>query len=140
VRLRQRMLLFAETLAIGTAIVYVVSREIVLASFRQLEDEQMKRNAEFATAVLDLDFRNLAESTDDYVYWDRMCEFMVTPGKADIRTEFEDKEMEQLGFNLVVIRDVRGKIVFARAYDRLKHQRAEVPAEFLREIFSRQQL
>jgi PAS domain S-box-containing protein len=43
-------------------------------------------------------------------------------------------------FNLVVIRDVRGKIVFARAYDRLKHQRAEVPAEFLREIFSRQQL
>jgi len=141
VRLRQRMLLiFAVTLAIGTAIVYVASREMVLSSFRQLEDEQMKRNVEFATAVLDLDFRNLAESSDDYAYWDRMCEFMVTPDKADIRTEFEDKEMEQLGFNLVVIRDVRGKIVFARAYDRLKHQRAEVPAEFLDEIFSRQEL
>jgi PAS domain S-box-containing protein len=141
VRLRQRMLLiFAVTLVIGTAIVYVVSREMVLASFRQLEDEQMKQNVRFATAVLDLDFRNLAESTDDYAYWDRMCEFMVTPGRADIRTEFEDKEMEQLGFNLVVIRDMRGKIVFARAYDRQKHQRAEVPAEFLREIFLRQQL
>ncbi len=113
---------------------------MVLASFRQLEDEQIKRNVEFATAVLDLDFRNLAESTDDYAYWDRMCEFIVTPAKADIRTEFEDKEMEQLGFKLVVIRDVRGKIVFARAYDRQKHQRAEVPAEFLRGIFSRQQL
>lgn len=140
-RLRQRMLLiFAVTLAIDTAIVYVVSREMVLASFAQLEDEQIKRNLEFATAVLDLDYRNLAESTDDYAYWDRMCAFMVTPGKADIRTEFEDKEMEQLGFNLVVIRDMRGKVVFARAYDRLKHQRAEVPAEFLCEIFSRQQL
>lgn len=140
-RLRQRMLLiFAVTLAIGTTIVYVVSREMVLASFRQLEDEQMKRDVEFATAVLDLDFRNLADSTDDYAYWDRMCEFMVTPGKADIRTEFEDNEMEQLGFDLVVIRDVQGRIVFARAYDRQKHRRAAVPAEVLREIFSRRQM
>ena len=134
------LLIFAVTLAIGTAIVYVVSREMVLASFRQLEDEQMKRDVGFATAVLDQDFRNLAESTDDYAYWDRMCEFMVTPGKADIRTEFEDKEMEQLGFNLVVIRDVRGKIVFARAYDRQTRERAAVPAEFLGELFSRQQM
>jgi len=141
VRLRQRMLLiFAVRLAIGTAIVYVVSREMLLASFRQLEDEQMTRNVEFATAVLYLDFRNLAEGTDDYAYWDRMCEYMVTPDNADIRTEFEDKEMEQLGFSLVLIRDVRGKIVFARAYDRQKHQRAAVPAEFPRGIFSRQQL
>jgi sensor domain CHASE-containing protein len=82
VRLRQRMLLiFAVTLAIGTAIVYVVSREMVLASFRQLEDEQMKRDVGFATAVLDLDFRNLAESIDDYAYWDRMCEFLVSRAK-----------------------------------------------------------
>ena len=50
------LLIFAVTLAIGTTIVYVVSREMVLASFRQLEDEQMKRDVELATAVLDLDF------------------------------------------------------------------------------------
>ena len=140
-RLRRRMLLiFAVTLGIGTGIVYVLSRVMVLANFRQLENEQMKRDVEFAVAGLDLDFRNLADSTNDYAYWDRMYEFMVTPEQADIRTEFEDNEMEQLGFNLVVIRDVHGKIVFGRAYDRQKHGRTAVPTESLRAIFSRQQM
>src|SRR5271168_304754 len=134
------LLIFAVTLGIGTGIVYVLSRVMVLANFRQLENEQMKRDVEFAVAGLDLDFRNLADSTNDYAYWDRMYEFMVTPEQADIRTEFEDNEMEQLGFNLVVIRDVHGKIVFGRAYDRQKNVRAAVPTESLRAIFSRQQM
>jgi uncharacterized membrane protein len=55
------LLIFTVTLAIGTAIVYVVSREMVLASFRQLEDEQMKRDVGFAVAGLKLDFRNLTD-------------------------------------------------------------------------------
>ena len=140
-KLRPRILLvFAATLAVGAAVVYFLSSAMVLSSFRQLESEQMKRDVEFAVAGLDLDFRNLADSTNDYAYWDRMYEYMLKPRTVDIGTEFEDNEMEQLNFNLVVIRDLQGIILFARAYDRQKHKGVAPPSQFLRELFSRPQM
>ncbi|HEY0703767.1 MAG TPA: CHASE4 domain-containing protein [Candidatus Acidoferrales bacterium] len=140
-KLRQRMLLvFAVTLAVGAAAAYWASQAIVLSSFRDLENEQMKRDVGFALSGMDLDFRNLAASAGDYAYWDHMCDFLQNPHTVNIASEFQDSEMEQLGFSLVVIRDTHGKTLFARAYDRDQHHDSVIPAQFLEQMFSQQAL
>ena len=117
-KLRQKMLLvFTITLVLGAGLVYITSRRIVVSSFRQLERQQMERDVEFAISGLDLEFRNLADSANDYAYWDRMYEYMLNPKKADISGEFLDNEMAQLNFSLVVIRNTQGEIVFLHSYN-----------------------
>ncbi len=136
-KLRQKVLLvFAITLVLGVGLVYVTSRRIEVSSFRQLEHQQMEGDVEFAISGLDLEFRNLADSANDYAYWDRMYEYMLNPKKADISGEFLDNEMAQLNFSLVVIRNTQGEIVFLHSYDPKNSGQDGPSREFLRGIFA----
>jgi len=136
-KLRQKVLLvFTITLVLGAGLVYITSRRIVVPSFRQLERQQMERDVEFAISGLDLEFRNLADSANDYAYWDRMYEYMLNPKKADISGEFLDNERAQLNFSLVVIRNTQGEIVFLHSYDPENPAQGGPSREFLRRIFA----
>ena len=136
-KLRQKVLLvFTITLVLGAGLVYITSRRIVVSSFRQLERQQMERDVEFAISGLDLEFRNLADSANDYAYWDRMYEYMLNPKKADISGEFLDNEMAQLNFSLVVIRNTQGEIVFLHSYNPGNPGQGGPSREFLRGIFA----
>lgn len=140
-KLRQRILVvFAATVGIGMGILYFLSRTVLLSSFRHLENEQMKQDVGAAVRGLYEEYRGLGATTTDYSSWDRMYEFMADPAKEDISKEFQNGEMEGLGLNLIVIRDLQGKIVYAKEYDRRKHEETAAPREFLEQIFSREQM
>jgi PAS domain S-box-containing protein len=135
------LLVFAATVGGGMGVLYFLSRGMLLASFLQLENEQMKQNVEYAMTGLAQEYSALGRTTNDYAYWDRTYEFMADPGKnGSIGQEFQDAELDGLGLNLIVIRDPGGKIVYAKAYDTDNHQVAEVPFEFLEQLFQHPQL
>ena len=134
------LMVFAATVIIGMGVLYFLSRTLLLSSFRHLEDEQMKQDVGYTVEGLHDEYRGLGATTTDYSSWDRMYEFMGDTARGDISKEFQNGEMEGLSLNLVVIRDLSGNIVFAKAYDRRLHQEAAVPRKFLQEIFSRQQM
>lgn len=140
-KLRPRMLIvFAATMVAGMGAMYFISRELLLSSFLQLENEQMKQNVDVASINLLEKYRSLGTTTNDYAYWDRTYEYMADPAHGDMAKEFQNGGMEGLGLNLVVIRDLQQNTVFAKAYDERQHQETAVPREFLESIFSRQQL
>ena len=140
-KLRQRMLVvFAATVAAGMVILYFISNGLLLQSFLRLEDEQVKQEVAYAVAALKEEYRAVGNTTNDYAYWDRTYEFMANPNKGDIGQEFQNGEMEGLGLNLVVIRDLQGNTIFAKAYDRADHKETAVPVKFLEHIFSRPQM
>jgi PAS domain S-box-containing protein len=141
VKLRPRMLIvFAVTMVAGMGVMYFISRVLLLSSFLQLENEQMKQNVDAASINLLEKYRSLGTTTNDYAYWDRTYEFMADPAHGDIAREFQNGGMEGLGLNLVVIRDRQQNTVFAKSYDERQHQETTVPKEFLERIFSREQL
>jgi two-component system, NtrC family, sensor kinase len=141
VKLRPRMLLvFAATMVAGMVVMYFVSRELLLSSFLQLENEQMKQNVDEASSELREAYRSMGTTTDDYAYWDRTYEFMADPLHGDISKEFQNGGMEGLGLNLVVLRDVKGNTVFAKAYDEQLHQELPAPTEFLQSVFAHEEL
>ncbi len=140
--LRPKMLLvFVATVAGGLAILYFLSRDLLLSSFRQLETDQKKQNVDYALTGLNQEYTALARTTNDYAYWDRTYNFMLTPqGAEDIGKEFQDAEMDGLDLNLIVLRNVDGKTIYAKAYDTDKHQAVPVPNGFLEQLFQRSQL
>ncbi|HTB92039.1 MAG TPA: PAS domain S-box protein [Candidatus Sulfotelmatobacter sp.] len=140
--LRPKMLLvFATTVAGGMGILYFLSRDLLLSSFRHLETEQMNQNLEYSLAALSQEFDAVGRTTNDYAYWDRTYEFAKHPENAEgIADEFQDASMGGLELNLVVVRDLHGKNIFAKAYDTEKHEVAPVPSEFLEKLFSRPEL
>lgn len=140
--LRPKMLLvFATTVAGGMGILYFLSRTLLLSSYRQLESEQMKQHVEYALTGLSQEFSSLGRTTNDYAYWDRTYEFVVKPdSEPRFKDEFQDASMDGLGLNLVVIRDLRGKTILAKAYDTDKHQETAVPEQFLEKLFNRPEL
>ena len=132
------LLVFAATVAGGMIVLYFLSRDLLLSSFRQLEIQQMEQNVDYALNGLGLEYSGVVRTTSDYAYWDRTYEFMLAPGHSeDIGKEFPNTSMEGLGLNLVVLRDPLGKIVYAKAYDSEKRQEMAVPTEFLEGLFSR---
>jgi PAS domain S-box-containing protein len=140
--LRPKMLLvFATTVAGGMGILYFLSRDLLLSSFRQLESEQMRQNVEYALTGLSQEYNTLSRITSDAAYWDLTYDFVLNPETAEgIGKEFQNASMQGLDLNLVVVRDPQGKIVFAKAYDTSKHEEVPVPAAFLEKLFNRPQL
>jgi two-component system, NtrC family, sensor kinase len=136
--LRPKMLLvFATTVAGGMGILYFLSRGLLLSSFQHLETEQMKQNVEYALTGLSQEFSSLSRTTNDYAFWDRTYEFVAHPAKEPRFTEeFQDASMDGLDLNLIVVRDLQGKIALAKAYDTSKHEESPVPAEFLEQLFA----
>ena len=133
-------MVFAATVAGGMVILYFISNGLLLQSFLRLEDEQVRQEVGYAVAALKEEYRVVGNTTNDYAYWDRTYEFMANPNKGDIGQEFQNGEMEGLGLNLVVIRDLQGNTTFAKAYDRSEHKETAPPAKFLEHIFSRPQM
>jgi PAS domain S-box-containing protein len=121
-------------------VVYFVSRSLLLFNFLQLENEQTKHNVEFAVTALNESYHSLDTVTSDYAYWDRMYEFMADPAKNDIAVEFQNGGMEGLSINLIVIRDLAGKTVFAKAYDTQTHKEIQVPSRFLETMFEKPEM
>ena len=140
-KLGQKMLVvFAATAAAGMGALYFISRDFLLSSFRQLEERQMKQNVQDARDDLDEQYRSLGNTTRDYAYWDRTYDFLGDPEHQEIQSEFKDLDMEGVDLNLVVLRDMQGRIVFAKAYNTQQHREMPVPDEYLREIFARTQM
>ncbi len=130
------LLVFAATMTGGMVVLYFLSRDLLLSSFRQLEIEQMKQNVDYALSALQQEQISLARTTNDYAYWDRTYNFMFAPqASPDIGQEFQNSTMEGLGLNLVVLRDLQGKIVYAKFYDSEKHAELPVPADFFEQLF-----
>ncbi len=134
------LLVFAATVFGGMVALYFLSRVLLLSNFQQLEAEQTKQTVEFAVTALYESYRSLGTVASDYAYWDRTYDFMGEPVKNDISQEFQNGGMEGLGINLIVIRDLAGKTVFAKAYDTQTHAQIQVPAQFLDAIFAKPEM
>ena len=139
-KLRQRMLLvFAATVLGGMAMLFFLSRSLLLSSFHDLESERMKQDVEYAVTALYESYRELGTITADYAYWDRMYEYMAHPESAEIAAEFQNEMIDGLNVNLVAIANLQGQIVFAKNYDTATQAEQAVPAEFLQRLFARPQ-
>jgi signal transduction histidine kinase/DNA-binding response OmpR family regulator len=127
-KLRTRTLLsVALSLVSLIAILYSVARVSMMRSFATLEADDTRQNVARAIAVLNDDLATLDNATSDYAAWDDTCAYLEGR-KPDLPTsEFPDPWFPRLRIDFVVIFDLHGRQVFAKAYDPVAGRATEIP-------------
>jgi len=127
-KLRSRTLLsVALSLVSLVAILYSVARVSMMRSFAALEADDTRQNLARATAVLADDFSTLDNTARDYAAWDDTCAFLAGKNPTLPITEFPNEWFPRLRIDFVIILDLYGRQVFAKAYDPAAREEREIP-------------
>jgi two-component system sensor histidine kinase/response regulator len=126
--LRRKTLLIVGITIIGSVVLlYLLSHWIIINGAKQLETTSVLRNVDRVHAALDAQADALASLTSDYAGWDDTYQYIVDRNPAYIDSNMVDATFidQQLDFLLLV--DLRGRMVYAKAMDRTTHAARPVP-------------
>jgi len=114
VTIRRKVAVFlALASATLLAVMAITSRILLLDSFVQFEQREVRLNVERAGNALSDELNDLALSVIDYSHYDRMCAYMVSRDPKFPEGEFGN--LDALRANFVGIFDLTGEMVFGRA-------------------------
>lgn len=99
------------------AVLYGVSRAVLLGRFERVEKADAEMASMRVVAQIDRLTKQIGRSADDYSNWDDAYEFCQTPNEAFLESNYTDNSFESLLMNVRAIMDSRGKIVLLQAYD-----------------------
>jgi signal transduction histidine kinase len=112
--IRQRVAVLLALILISLLeVVAVTSRVLLLDSFANLEDADVRLNMERASNALSDEMADFAQSVRDYASYDRMYGYMANRDRRFPEGEFGN--LDALRANFVGIFDIDGKMLFGKA-------------------------
>ena len=124
--IRRRVPVFlALTLVTLLAVVAATSRLLVLRSFVQLEERDVRLNMQRAENALADDLAEVSHFAGDYSAYDRMYAFMQNHDARVPQAEFGN--LDTLRVNFVGLFDLKGEMVFSKAVDLPNFQPTTIP-------------
>src|SRR5688500_11363781 len=121
------LLIITFTLIGLVAILYFVSQTILLNSFIELENENVRQNVERGAAALLDHFSELNTTAGDWAPWDETYTFVETPNEAYIEANLADGTFSNLDLNFMLFFDTSDQLVFGKAFDLINQTEIEVP-------------
>jgi signal transduction histidine kinase len=125
-------LILALTLVGLLFAVSVTSRVLLLDSFVQLEEREVRLNLQRAHNALLDDLADVSRPVRDYSTYDRMYAFMVNRDPTFAEAEFGN--LDTLLANFVGIFDLDGKMIFGKAVDLPSFKPAEIPRGLMEDL------
>ncbi len=122
---RKVPLILAFTLIGLLCAVSVTSRVLLLDSFVQLEEREVRLNLLRADKALSAELAEISRSVLDYSIYDRMYAFMVSHDPKVPEAEFGN--LDTLRTNFVGIFDLDGKMIFGKAVELPSSKLTEIP-------------
>jgi len=127
--LRKKVLLIIGiTVCILMAVLYGLSRIIILKSFIALEESDAHQHVERVVTALSNHLTVLHGLIQDWSVSDTTCKFVEGKDPDYIANNLMDETFLNLQVNLMVFLDKTGRIVFAKAFDVDTQQEMSVPA------------
>jgi adenylate cyclase len=114
---RKTLLIICVALISLLGFLYLFSRTVILRSFRELEEQDMRQNLERGISSLSDDSAALGRTTQDYSSWDNTYAFMSGEKPNYIKTEFSNATLLNLRVNLVLIADAANRPIFSKGLD-----------------------
>src|ERR1700687_3760560 len=116
--LRKKTLFFISLTLVGLLVaLYVVSRQVLLRSYSELEEKDTRQNLDRAVSALNDDLDSLGRASSDYSAWDQTYAFIHGGNPNFVRSEFPLETFLRLRLSLAVLLDNSGKTIFEQAAD-----------------------
>lgn len=103
------------------------ARIILLRSYEVLEEKEAHANVERVVNALKAELESINFLAKDYAGWDDSYRFVQDGNREFIRKNLDDPNFEQLGMNLIIYLDKKGKWVYARNFDLQKKLEVAFP-------------
>lgn len=107
----------SSTLTILFSLLYASLRIILLTSFADLEDKDVRRNVHRVLNAITTETDNLSATTHDWASWDDTYAFLSDQNQDYIESNLLDGTFVTLRLNLMLFIDTSGQIVFGKAFD-----------------------
>ena len=119
--LRKKTVFFLVLTLVGLlAALYTVSRQVLLRSYGELEEQDTRQNLGRAVSALNDDLDTLGRAASDYSAWDQTYAFIRGGNPNFVKSEFPVETFLRLRVSLAVILDDSGRTIFEQAAD-LRH-------------------
>lgn len=114
---KKTWLVVSLALTVLFSLLYLVLRIILLNSFSDLEDHDVRRNMERVLNAVAAETSNLGATTQDWAAWDDTYAFVSDRNQEYIESNLIDETFANLQLSLMLFVDTSGQIVFGKAYD-----------------------
>ncbi len=111
------IIIFGIVLVCLLAILYTVSRQVLLSGFARVERENTARNVERVLDAFTETINNISVKSADWSKWDDTYRFVRDHNPDYIESNLPDESLEELKLNLMLFFDTAGRLVFGRGYD-----------------------
>lgn len=118
------------TLLALLALLYLPLRSIVLGNVADLEQQLARTNLERVTKAIEREADALNHTLSAYSIWDDTYAFMQQPDPAYLESNYADAAFVNGNFNLALIIDPGGRIVFGKAVDLERSVEIPLPSRF----------
>jgi len=126
--LRRKTLFIIGATFYGVIILlFFISRNILLGSFVELENQNAYQNTERVRSTLSREFSDLEATTGDWAAWDDTYAFIEDANTEYIESNLIDGTFVELRLNLMMFIDSAGQTVFGKAFDLDNEEAVLVP-------------
>jgi sensor domain CHASE-containing protein len=127
--LRRKVLLVVGASLAGLIIVlYLISRALLLNSYVNLEEQDVRRNVQRALNNLQNETEALSSTAADWAYWDDTYAFAQTGDQEYIDSNINDATFTSISLNLMVVIDKQGRMLLGKGYDLVNGAETALPA------------
>ena len=124
---RKTLLIIAGTFYGVIILLFFISRNILLGSYAELEEQSTHRDLERVLASYSYELSNLKTTTADWSAWDDTYAFVADRNEDYIRSNLTDSTFTELGLHLMLYIDSSGQIVFGKAFDLKDEEQVPLP-------------
>ena len=130
--LRRKTLFIIGATFYGVIILlFFISRNILLGSFVELENQDAYQNTERVRSTLSHEVSHLEATTGDWAAWDDTYAFIEDANTEYIESNLIDGTFIELRLNLMMFIDSAGQTVFGKAFDLDNEEAVPVPQSLL---------
>lgn len=105
------LLLFAVAMALLFSVVFLLSTEVTLGAFRDLENNRMRQRADRFVLTLSDRMRPLIAAVGDWAPWDDLYNFVETHSPDFVEANISAQALKNLGVSFFVVVNADGSLV-----------------------------
>lgn len=117
---------------------YAIGQVILMGSYEQLENSEVKEHIETTLSVLSNELTDLSSRTGDYSGWDDTYNFVENSNQNYIDTNLVDSTFENLRVDVMVFINTSGSVVYSKAFDQQNGIATAVPPDLLNLVTTKQ--